>query len=147
MGELDFESSAFSRARPPLRFYLLPLILPHNAKKIPKNCRTLLGKYSTVYGYAVIQSTIVAKLIQRFHCSRLGIKTAENEPAYSRLQNGPHTHDARLECHVKLTIGQTPSIKVTRCLLDGQHLGMSQSRTQLFPAVMAATDDLCPKRM
>jgi hypothetical protein len=85
MGELDFESSAFSRARPPLRFYLLPLILPHNAKKIPKNCRTLLGKYSTVYGYAVIQSTIVAKLIQRFHCSRLGIKTAKNEPAYSRL--------------------------------------------------------------
>ena len=119
MGELDFESSAFSRARPPLRFCLLPLILPHNAKKMLKNCRALLVEYSTVYGYAVIQSIIVAKLEQRFHCSRFGIKTAKNEPAYSRLQNGPHTHNARLECHVKLTIGQTPSIKMARCLLDG----------------------------
>jgi hypothetical protein len=33
MGELDFESSAFSRARPPLRF----ITLPYKAKKIAKN--------------------------------------------------------------------------------------------------------------
>jgi hypothetical protein len=32
-GELDFESSAFSRARPPLRFYLVPLVLSQPVKK------------------------------------------------------------------------------------------------------------------
>ena len=42
-GKLDFESSAFSRARPPLRFCLVPLILSQPLKKAAENCRAVRG--------------------------------------------------------------------------------------------------------
>ena len=54
-GKLDFESSAFSRARPPLRFCLVPLVLSQTAKKVSKNCRAVLGEYPTRDWQPVIQ--------------------------------------------------------------------------------------------
>ena len=42
-GKLDFESSAFSRARPPLRFCLVPFILSQPLKKAAENCRAVRG--------------------------------------------------------------------------------------------------------
>src|SRR4029077_2758625 len=118
-GELDFESSAFSRARPPLRFGLLPLTLSQTAKKGPKNCRTIFSQRPTDNWQSVVQSNVVAKLIQRFHRTAFGIKTTKNESPDPRLHDGPHTHNTGLERHIKLAIRQSPVTKMTRRLLDG----------------------------
>ena len=119
-GEPDFESGAFSRARPPLRFCLVSLVLSQAVKKRLKNCRRIVSEYSSGHSQPVIQSGVVAELIKGLHSAGLVIKAAKNEPSYPRLNNGSHAHDTRFKCHVKLAVAQSPTTEMARRLFDSQ---------------------------
>src|SRR5262249_37434221 len=116
----DFESGAFSRARPPLRFCLVSLVLSQAVKKRPKNCRRIVSEYPSGHRQPVIQSGVVAELIKGLHSAGLGIKAAKNEPSYPRLNNGSHAHDTRFKRHVKLAVAQSPTTEMARRLFDSQ---------------------------
>ena len=120
MGEPDFESGAFSRARPPLRFCLVSLVLSQAVKKRLKNCRRIVSEYPSGHRQPVIQSGVVAELIKGLHSAGLGIKAAKNEPSYPRLNNGSHAHDTRFKRHVKLAVAQSPTTEMARRLFDSQ---------------------------
>jgi hypothetical protein len=117
---------------------LAPLVLSQTAKKVLKNCRAICSEHSSGNRQPVIQTRIVAELIQRFHRTAFGIKTAKNQPPHPRLHNGSHTHDARFQGHVKLAIGQTPTTKMPRRLFDGQQFCMCEGAAQLFPPIVAS---------
>jgi hypothetical protein len=117
---------------------LVPLVLPQTAKKVLKSCRAVLGEHPTRDWQPVIQTRIVAELIQRFHRTAFGIKTAKNKPPDPCLHNGSHTHDARFQGHVKLAIRQTPTTKMPRRLFDSQQFCMCEGATQLLPPIVAS---------
>src|SRR5262245_43316917 len=120
MGEPDFESGAFSRARPPLRFCLVSLVLPQTIKKRLKNCRRIVSEYSAGYRQPVIQSGVIAELIKRLHCAGFGIKAAKNKASHACLNDGSHAHDTRFKRHIKLTVAQSPTTEMAGRLLDRQ---------------------------
>ncbi len=57
--ELDFESSAFNRARPPLRFASLAFLQPQAREKIREQSRRFLSQYAPGYRCLMIETLIL----------------------------------------------------------------------------------------
>jgi hypothetical protein len=58
-GKLDFESSAFNRARPPLRFSNVSFLLPQASEEVAKHRSGLLGQNAADDGQLMVQPSIL----------------------------------------------------------------------------------------
>src|SRR6266700_2497467 len=57
-GKLDFESSAFNRARPPLRFSGIALLYPETGEKICKQGCGFIGEHASGNRQLMVESLI-----------------------------------------------------------------------------------------
>ena len=58
-GKLDFESSAFNRARPPLRFLCLAFLQPKTREKVSEHGRRLFCQHAAGCGQLMIEPLIL----------------------------------------------------------------------------------------
>ncbi len=89
----------------------------------------------------MMKSSIFMDLVNRSHCSGLGIAAAEDDPRYPCKVNGPCAHQARLKGNIEGSPCESPSTHLPCGLSEDQDLRMGYGILLFLAKVMSPSQD------
>jgi hypothetical protein len=117
-----------------------PFTSPKIGKKRAEQAGTLRFKYPWHKRNTVIEAGIRGKIIQRSGCSTLGVVATENNCWNSRKNDGPHAHNAGLQCNIQGTIQKPPGVYLPGGFSDRYQFSVCRRILRVFTQVISTGD-------